>query len=495
VQAEFCRSCGASIISDARFCPSCGVSLTAQMETPKPPRLLIRFTAALCDLLCWLLLSFGLFRVGLRWWAPVVAWILLVEVGYHFRGSIGKALFGLHVQVSGRARHYLRETLGKLASMATFGIGFLLVFSKERLALHDHIARTHVVLRRYQTAGTEALTIIGLLLCVGLIAYLGARLGLPGPSPPLPQVSSDSLDVITRQIPAVLTLHLYDAGGKLIGQGSGFILTADGLAVTNFHVLSKAYRAEAELGNGRLFHVLRIRAFDPNQDVALFQLGRQVGRNIEWPTDLPALVLGNSTDVRVGDRIATITSPEGLSSSVTDGLVSAIRSLGALRFLQVTAPISPGSSGGPIFDMRGRVIGIAAFQLREGQNLNFAIPVEYLSQLRSQLSDLTLDQFRNQIQPPRQLTLEDRCKRTFERGLRFYRIGRYSDAVNEFVEVQTLRPTEAAAYYDAALCYDQLGQTEEAAYHYTLFLTYAAENDPAHDRALAWLIAHGYRTP
>ena len=222
-------------------------------------------------------------------------------------------------------------------------------------------------------------------------------------------------------------------------------------------------------------------------------VGRQVGRNIEWPSDLPALVLGNSTDVRVGDRIATITSTEGLSSSVTDGLVSAIRSVGELRILQITAPVSPGSSGGPIFDMRGRVIGIAAFQLREGQNLNFAIPVEYLSQLRSQLSDLTFDQFRSQIQPPRQLTVEDRYIRTFGRGLRFYRMGRYFDALNEFLEVQTLRPTEAAAYYNAAICYDQLKQTEEAAYQYALFLTHAAKDDPAHDSVVEWLTTHGVK--
>src|SRR5206468_12448496 len=149
-----------------------------------------------------------------------------------------------------------------LASVATFGIGFLLVFSSERLALHDHIARTRVVRRRPQAIAAQTLAIVGLFLGVALAAYSGARLGLINRPSSLP--STSPLDAINNQIPAVLTLHLYDAAGKLVGQGSGFILTDDGLAATNFHVLSRAHRAEAELGDGRLFHVLRVRAFDQN---------------------------------------------------------------------------------------------------------------------------------------------------------------------------------------------------------------------------------------
>lgn len=465
------------------------------METPEPPRLLIRFTAGLCDLACWLLLSFGLFRAGLRWWAPVLAWILLVEVGYHLRGSIGKALFGLRVQVSGRARHYLRETLGKLASMATFGIGFLLVFSKERLALHDYIAKTRIVVQRPQRIAAQALCVVALLLGVGFVAYWGARLGVRNEVQPPSQPASNSLDAITRQISAVLTLHLYNDRGQLIGQGSGFILSGDGLAASNFHVLSKAYRAEAELGDGRLFHVLRITAFDPNQDLVLFRLGRRIGEQIDWPHDLAALTLGSSIDVRIGDRVAAITSPEGLPSTVTDGVVSAVRSVGQSRFLQITAPISPGSSGGPVFDMDGRVIGIASFQLREGQNLNFAIPVERLVELQSRSADLTFEQFRTWVQAPPQRTVDEKYVRAFRRGLEIYNAGQYLDAVKVFLKAQQLRPEEAAAYYNAALCYDQAGLSDLAAVEYLMFLVYAPDTDPDRKTASDWLVSHGYKEP
>jgi hypothetical protein len=94
---------------------------------------------------------------------------------------------------------------------------------------------------------------------------------------------------------------MYGPQGKLIGLGSGFILTPDGLAATkfNFHVLENAYRAEAELGDGRLFQVLRVQTFDRERDLALFRLGRQIGQQIEWPSDLQRSESGNSTDIHV----------------------------------------------------------------------------------------------------------------------------------------------------------------------------------------------------
>src|SRR5436309_3228694 len=86
------------------------------------------------------------------------------------------------------------------------------------------------------------------------------------------------------------------------------------------------------------------------------------------PDALPA---GGTSGLRVGDRIATISSPKGLANTVSDGLVSGIREEEGERLIQISAPISPGSSGGPVFDAAGRVVGIATLQMSEGQNLNF----------------------------------------------------------------------------------------------------------------------------
>jgi hypothetical protein len=126
-------------------------------------------------------------------------------------------------------------------------------------------------------------------------------------------------------------------------------------------------------------------------DLAIVQLGRKTSGGIEEAKGLPFLRLATDK-AQIGDRIATVGSPEGLSNSVADGLVSAIRDEDGSQFLQISAPISPGSSGGPVFNFKGEVVGISSFQLKEGQNLNFAIPVDEISKLRGQTAHLSLEQ-------------------------------------------------------------------------------------------------------
>ncbi|MGH9764242.1 MAG: trypsin-like peptidase domain-containing protein, partial [Blastocatellia bacterium] len=91
-------------------------------------------------------------------------------------------------------------------------------------------------------------------------------------------------------------------------------------------------------------------------------------------------------------RIATIGSPEGLTNSVSDGIVSAIRTDGRQRFFQISAPISPGSSGGPVLNLEGQVVAISTFQLVEGQNLNFAIPADNIATVEARQTDVSLQQ-------------------------------------------------------------------------------------------------------
>jgi S1-C subfamily serine protease len=97
------------------------------------------------------------------------------------------------------------------------------------------------------------------------------------------------------------------------------------------------------------------------------------------------LSLGDSTKVAVGDEIYVIGNPQGLEGTFSQGIVSSIRKIGTDTLLQITAPISPGSSGGPVLDSKGEVIGVAVATFKGGQNLNFAIPVSYLSTLLSNI--------------------------------------------------------------------------------------------------------------
>lgn len=108
---------------------------------------------------------------------------------------------------------------------------------------------------------------------------------------------------------------------------------------------------------------------DEKNDIALL---RVVG------AEAPSLPLGDSQKVAVGDEVYVAGNPEGLEGTFSEGIVSAIR---GTRLLQITAPISPGSSGGPVMNQRGEVIGFAAGGREKGQNLNFAIPVSFLSAL------------------------------------------------------------------------------------------------------------------
>ena len=95
----------------------------------------------------------------------------------------------------------------------------------------------------------------------------------------------------------------------------------------------------------------------------------------------PSLSLGNSDTVQVGETVYAVGNPQGLEGTFSQGIVSSIRQVGSDKVLQITAPISPGSSGGPVLNSKGEVIGVSVATFRGGQNLNFAIPSNYLKVL------------------------------------------------------------------------------------------------------------------
>ena len=168
--------------------------------------------------------------------------------------------------------------------------------------------------------------------------------------------------------PAVMLLVISDANGKEIATGTGFLVSADGKLITNFHVIEKAASAVAKTENGGLFPVEGVLASDPKNDLVLLKIKGK---------ELPFLTLSNSENIEVGTRIVVIGSPLGLEGTLSEGIVSAVRELmGDTKRLQITAPISPGSSGSPVMNGTGEVVGVATLVLRGGQNLNFAVPVD-----------------------------------------------------------------------------------------------------------------------
>lgn len=160
-------------------------------------------------------------------------------------------------------------------------------------------------------------------------------------------------------------------------QGSGFIVHADGIILTNHHVIKDARSARVKLASGDVYERVSILADDPRRDIAILQVAG---------FDLPTVPLGNSDSVRVGQPVVMIGSPLGLENTVSTGIVSGRRQEPeGFQLLQVTAPASQGSSGGAVLSADGVAVGIAVSQLIAGQNLNFAVPINYARGLLSHL--------------------------------------------------------------------------------------------------------------
>jgi S1-C subfamily serine protease len=188
-------------------------------------------------------------------------------------------------------------------------------------------------------------------------------------SPQKTQSPNTAGEIYKKASPAVVLIETYNDKGEVAAAGSGFLVSADGRILTNYHVVAHTKRATVRLGNKDAYDEVDVLDIDKRKDIALIKIKA---------VDLPFLSLGKSSGVDVGDPVFSLSTPLGvLQNTLSDGIVSGIRAGDGYRYFQVTAPISHGSSGGPIFNVKGEVIGIAAATLAEGQNLNFAVPIDY----------------------------------------------------------------------------------------------------------------------
>jgi hypothetical protein len=183
------------------------------------------------------------------------------------------------------------------------------------------------------------------------------------------QMFNNIKDLVQRISPAVVTILSLDKDRQLFGYGSGFVIKANGLIASNYHVVKGAHFVNVKTHNGDTFDVAGIVDIDPDRDFVILKIAGY---------DLPAVTLGNSNDVEIGDPVIAIGNPRGLEHTVSNGIVSQRRQYEGFTFLQITVPISQGSSGGPLVNMNGEVIGMASLTMQEGQNLNFALPINYI---------------------------------------------------------------------------------------------------------------------
>lgn len=166
--------------------------------------------------------------------------------------------------------------------------------------------------------------------------------------------------------------------------GSGFNVDSNGIIITNYHVVKNANKINVRFKNGDIFEVTKVFNIDQRKDICILKIEG---------FDLPTVKLGNSNELKIGESVVAIGNPQGLENTVSNGIISGKRKFQGFTLLQTTTPISPGSSGGPLFNMRGEVIGITSATLatENSQNLNFAIPINYARGLLQENKNLSFD--------------------------------------------------------------------------------------------------------
>jgi len=200
------------------------------------------------------------------------------------------------------------------------------------------------------------------------------------------QSSIDAVALTKRVSPSVVVV-ISDKGF-----GSGVVISPDGKIGTSLHVILDADTLMVQASNGEKYAGVTVLAFDVVRDLAILRVPG---------FDLPAAEMGNSGDVAVGEPVLLIGAPQGLTGTTTAGIVSALRDDpfgGGFKVIQTDAASNPGNSGGPLLNSRGQVIGILQSKLRGSQNLNFAVPINYLrGLLGTAQSPMQLREFRARL--------------------------------------------------------------------------------------------------
>ena len=219
--------------------------------------------------------------------------------------------------------------------------------------------------------GKKNLIRLGQFLWVPFIVLLILLLcGIPPANAQTPQ------QIAKKAFGSTVLLVMEDANGQPLSIGSGFFVR-NGQIATNLHVVEGAARGYAKLvGQKTKYDIEGITAIDPQRDLVILKVSA---------FGLQVLSLGDSDTVQVGESVYAVGNPKGLEGTFSQGIISSIREVGTDKLLQITAPISPGSSGGPVLNGVSDVIGVSVATFHGGQNLNFAIPSNYLKALVAQV--------------------------------------------------------------------------------------------------------------
>ena len=320
------------------------------------------------------------------------------------------------------------------------------------------------------------------------IVLYGAGLLLTAAAFPA-HAASDQLDserLMARARPSVVILFASDANGLGVNIGTGFFVSSDGKLVTNHHVVGNARAVMAGTDKGAMHRALGVLAADEEADIVLLQTD---ARNVPW------LRFAGPASCETGDPVAVIGTPSGREGTFSDGVVHSRRSLpGKGEWLQITAAVDQGSSGSPVLNARGEVVGVVTRMTGSGTSFNFAVPVEVPRGLLKGLkpgakpqpftvaSKLSSDnrwmdsEFRAALQAiddedykRASALLKSVSKRYPDNSLVHWHLGlslenlkEYKSAITAYQQATKAKPDEVMAWYDLGDCLRKDGRVSEA---------------------------------
>jgi len=266
---------------------------------------------------------------------------------------------------------------------------------------------------------------------------------------------------------SVVVVKAYDRQGKQVGLGSGVMLPS-GDIITNYHVVKAG--ARYTVGRGEQAASATLKAGDPDKDLCLLTAPGLVAE--------PAR-LGKAARLKVGDPVYAVGAPQGLELSLSEGIVSQLRG-GDPPIIQTTVAISPGSSGGGLFNAKGELVGITTFYLKDGQSLNFAVPVEWIGEVagrkireRPRGEAIWSDEAEALKKAQDSQGLVAHCRRWtqaepgndyawFSLGFAYGNLGRHGEGIEAYREALRLKPKDVHAWWALAIAYEESGNRSAA---------------------------------
>jgi uncharacterized RDD family membrane protein YckC/Flp pilus assembly protein TadD len=442
------------------------------------------------------------------------------------QATIGKMAVGIIVtDLNGKRIFFGRANgryWGKAISFLILGIGYIITgFTRKKQALHDIMADTLVLARPEGVRSRVTTSIIGWLSVILLVGISILVLNLPSfvnlqdvrdardtqtasvspsnikgeddatlnkpqgiidpleveqkrvipqevPTPPGPSPAEGALtpsQVFDKVKDAVVVVKTLDAQGKVKVYGSGVLLPSGKIA-TNSHVVKGG--ASYQVSRGKQLVPATLYAEDGAKDICILDAKGITGKSVQ---------LGKAASLKVGDPVYAVGAPRGLELSLSNGIVAQIRD----GLIQTNADISPGSSGGGLFDGEGRLVGLTTFYLEGGQSLNFAIPVEWIGEVKpghkATAEGHSQTEWSKRAYDLEQLKdwqgLLDWCRKWtksepkndnawYNLGVAYGELNRHNDAVEAYRQATRINPEYANAWYAIGVAYNSLKHHNDA---------------------------------